>query len=499
MRISEYDNLDATDLARLVRTKELEPGELLEAAIERAEARNPALNAIVAKSYDRARRRIEDGLPEGPLRGVPFLLKDLIEWEGAQLTYGSNLLRDNVAKESHAWVQRLEAAGAVVFAQTNTPEFGLLPTTEPVLFGATKNPWLHTHSAGGSSGGSAAAVAARIVPMAHANDGGGSIRGPAGVCGLFGLKPSRGRNPASSMEPPDGFAVEHCVSRSVRDSAVLLDITRGPLPGDRWWAPEPPRPYLEELDQPHRPLRIAFTSVNNTGSLAHADCRRAVEVAAEKCRELGHIVEEARPEIDGEAYNEAFVILWCAGVGVVFESARRQLTAEGAMSHLAPLLRSHKAMRGLLRLATLRSGKPALEPLTLRLAHMESKLRPSDSWLAWQEFQKASRAMGEFLTTYDLFLTPVFGQPTWRLGHLDQTAPLDGLRGELLDYVGFTPVANTSGLPAMSVPVHRNAEGLPIGAHFTARFGDESTLFALAGQLEEAVNWADDRPAMCEN
>lgn len=495
MLLPEYDNLDAMGLAQLVSQGRLTPTDLLEAAIERAEERNPKLNAVIAKSYDRAQRRIQDGLPDGPLHGVPFLLKDLIDWQGAKMTAGCNLLRDNVAQESHVWVQRLEAAGAVVFGQTNTPEMGLLPTTEPALYGATRNPYKLSHSPGGSSGGSAAAVAARIVPMAHASDGGGSIRIPASHCGLFGFKPSRGRNPGSATEPPDGFSVEHCVSRTVRDSALLLDITRGPLPGDRWWAPEPARAYLQELERPVAPLRIAFSLQSNIGERAHADCRRAVELAAAQCEALGHHVEEAAPNVDGEAYNKAFVVMWSASAGVILELARREMS-KGPLKHLSPLLRSARAMEGLLRLATLRTGKPALEPLTLLLARMEADFRPSHSWLAWQEFRRAHREVGQFLERYDVWLTPVLGEPPWRLGHFNPNRSIEAMREELQRYVAYTPLANTGGLPSMSVPVHRNADGLPIGAMFTGRFGDESTLFGLAAQLEVAIDWSAEMPDM---
>lgn len=493
MRFPEYASFDAMGLAEIVRDGDIEPRELLDVAIERAEAANPRLNAIVAKSYERAHERVRAGLPDGPLRGVPFLLKDLIEWQGAKMTCGCNLLRDNVATETHAWVRRLEAAGAVVFAQTNTPEMGLLPVTEPTLYGATKNPWSLIHSPGGSSGGSAAAVAARIVPMAHASDGGGSIRIPASACGLFGLKPSRGRNPGSAIEPPDGFSVEHCVSRTVRDSALLLDITRGPLPGDRWWAPEPKRPYLDELNGPGRALRVAFSSRSHTGALAHPDCQRAVELAAAHCEQLGHSVEEARPDVDGHAYDEAFEVIWSASAGVIFETARRLMT-KGRMRHLSSLLRSQRVMESLLRVAALETGRPALEPFTFRLARIEAELTPAHHWLAWQEFRRASRIMGDFLTTYDVFLSPVLGEPPWRQGSFDQRGPLDVLRGKLQRYVAHTPAANTAGLPAMSIPGYRNAQGLPIGAQFTAGFGDESTLFGLAAQLEKTMNWNAHRP-----
>lgn len=494
MRLPEYDGWDATTIAGLVRAGELQPSELLDAAIERAEARNPALNAIVAKSYDRARRRVASGLPDGPLRGVPFLLKDLIEWEGAPLTYGSNLLRNHRADASHLWVQRLEAAGAVVFAQTNTPEMGLLPTTEPVLYGPTRNPWNAAYSTGGSSGGSAAAVAARIVPVAHANDGGGSIRVPAANCGLFGLKPSRGRNPGSPLDPPDGYAVEHCVSRSIRDSALLLDITRGPLPGSRWWAPEPERPYVDACARPPGPLRIAWSTTSHTGAPAHPDCRRAVELVVARCEALGHVVEEAAPDVDGEAYNEAFVVLWCAGAGVVFEAARRQLT-RGRLRALAPLFRRQRVMEAMLRLGTLRTGLPPLEPFTVRLARMQADLTPAHTWLAWQELQRAARVVGAFFERYDLFLTPTLGAPPWRLGHLDQRASIARLREQLEGYVAYTQLANTAGLPAMSVPTWRNADGLPIGAHFLAPFGAEDRLFGLAAQLEQALDWAAEAPS----
>ncbi len=293
--------LDATAQAELVRTKQVKPAELLEAAIERIERVNPQINAVVTPMYDEARRVAEGNLPEGPFTGVPFVLKDLgAGYAGVRQTQGSEYLKDFVSPFDSELTSRYKRAGLIIAGKTNTPEFGLIPTTEPRLFGATRNPWNSEHSVGGSSGGSAAAVAAGIVPMAHANDGGGSIRIPASCCGLFGLKPSRARVPLGPLlgDMMGGLVCEHAVTRSVRDSAALLDATAGPELGDPYYAPPQERPYVEELTTAPGKLRIAFTARTATGTPLHEDCIAAVKDAATLCEELGHDVEEAEPPPD---------------------------------------------------------------------------------------------------------------------------------------------------------------------------------------------------------
>ena len=460
--------LDATAMADLVRRKEAKPVELVEAAIGRIERLNPRVNAVCDTFFTRALERARGPLADGPFRGVPFLLKDLIAYEGEELTYGSRFFRENVARETDVLVRRMEAAGLVMLGKTNTCEFGLLPTTEPALHGPTRNPWSLEHSAGGSSGGAAAAVAAGMVPMAHASDGGGSIRIPAACCGLFGLKPSRGRN----AERPDprwhGLSVEHCVSRSVRDSARLLDATLGPAPGDRWWCPAPKRPFEEEVGADPGSLRIAFTTTSFTGKKAHADCVAAVDSAAKLLEELGHHVEEAAPEIDGRAFGDAFLLLWAAIPGAVLTMASKRL------GHPPP--------------------REAFEPFTWGLAGLDARHHPSDLSLAYGVMDRVGYTMADFHERYDVLLTPVLGAPPVQIGEIDQEKPFEEVRSQLLDYVAFTPMFNVTGAPAMSVPLHRNEAGLPIGCHFVAPYAGEATLLRLAAQLEAARPWAGRRP-----
>ncbi|MCP4667725.1 MAG: amidase, partial [Deltaproteobacteria bacterium] len=302
-KLEDLALLDATAQADLVRRKEVKASELVEAAIDRIERVNPELNAVVTPMYDEARDAVKAGPTDGPFAGVPFLLKDLLAaYKGVRMTLGSTLMRDFVPDHDSELVRRLKRAGLVIVGKTNTPEFGILPTTEPRLFGPCRNPWDRERTTGGSSGGSAAAVAAGMVPMAHGNDGGGSIRIPASCCGLFGLKPTRGRNPLG----PDfgdimgGLVAEHAITRSVRDSARLLDATSGPDVGDPYWAPPAERPFAQEVGADPGRLRIAFTVEATTGVEIHADCVNAVKDAAGLCAELGHEVVEAAPEVAGD-------------------------------------------------------------------------------------------------------------------------------------------------------------------------------------------------------
>ena len=301
MRFDEYRKHDATALAALIAKREVSPAEVLEAAIARAEQVNPAINAIVHKQYERARKEIAAGLPAGPLAGVPYLIKDLAFLDkGEPARLGSSLFKDYVADHDSAYLTRSRKAGLVIFGRTSTPEFGLNPTTEARLYGPTRNPWNLTYSTGGSSGGAAAAVIAGVLPVAHATDGGGSIRIPAAQCALFGLKPTRAR---VSMAPDagegwGGLSVGHVVSRSVRDSALMLDCTAGTEPGDPYAAPTPERPFVEELKRPAGKLRIAMMLLDHRGAKLHPECEKAVRGAAKLCASLGHIVEETDPKLD---------------------------------------------------------------------------------------------------------------------------------------------------------------------------------------------------------
>jgi amidase len=464
--------LDATAQADLVRKKEITPRELVEATIERIEQVNPQINAVVTKMYEHALNRANSGIPQGPFCGVPFLLKDLqAAYEGVPMSSGSRYLKDFVPNADSELVRRYKSAGLIVVAKTNTPEFGILPATEPRLFGATRNPWDTTRTTGGSSGGSTAAVAAGIVPMAHANDGGGSIRIPASCCGVFGLKPTRARNPLGPHfgDLFSGLVAEHAVTRSVRDSAALLDATAGYDPGDPYVAPASARPFIAEVGADPGKLRIAFTSTTITGVPVHADCVAAAQDAAKLCAELGHEVEEAAPQLDGEMILNAFMTIWAAGNAWTVDS---------------------------LSFAVGRKTEPEdLEPGTWALIEMGRVRTAPEYLLAVQTLQIFARRIAKFMDNYDVLLTPTLAQPPLSLGSFDSTPedPMAGMRQAGM-FAAFTPICNATGQPAMSVPLYWNAEGLPIGSHFAGRYGDEATLFRLASQLEAARPWANRRP-----
>ncbi len=458
--------LDATAQAQLVRKKEVQPLELVEAAIERIERLNPTLNAVITPMYDLARARASGKLPDGPFRGVPFLLKDIMaSYAGVRMAMGSKVLQNFVPDHDSELVKRLKHAGLIILGKTNTPEFGILPTTEPELFGASRNPWDLKRTTGGSSGGAAAAVAAGMVPMAHANDGGGSIRIPAACCGLFGLKPTRARNPLG----PDfgdvisGLVVEHALTRSVRDSAALLDATAGPDVGDPYWAPPPERGFLNEVGADPGRLKIAFTNRAATGVKVHTDCVRAVESVAALCADLGHDVVEAALNLNGEMVSYAFTVLWSAGCGSTVKA--------------------------------LGSTQTQVEPLTWALKEMSDNFSAADYIHALMTLQSISRDVARFFLDCDVLLTPTLAEPPVLLGTFDAPAdnPLQALE-RAAAFACFTPLCNMTGQPGMSLPLFWNADGLPIGTHFAGRFGDEATLFRLAAQLEKARPWADRRP-----
>jgi amidase len=468
----ELASMDATGQAELVRQKKVKPIELVDAAIQRIERLNPKLNAVITPMYEQARESAQGVLPNGPFCGVPFLLKDLgASHAGTRMAWGSAFTRNLVPDHDSELVARLKQAGFIFVGKTNSPELGIVPTTEPVLFGATRNPWDLTRSPGGSSGGSAAAVATGIVPMAHANDGGGSIRIPASCCGIFGLKPTRARNPLG----PDlgdmmgGLVVEHAVSRSVRDNAALLDATAGPDVGDPYWAPPPVRPYTQELGIEPGRLRIAVSTNAATGARIHPDCVEAVHDAARLCADLGHEVTESYPDINGQLLVQAFTTVWASGCA--------------------------SAIDGFAFLTSQAPSRELFEPLTWALYEMGLRTTGSAYLVAQTVLQRISRQVARFMENYDIWLTPILAEPPVPLGTFD-AAPDNPMRGfyRAIDYVPFTPIANATGQPAMSVPLYWNNEGLPIGTHFFGRFGDEGTLFRLAVQLEVARPWAGRRP-----
>ncbi|MCP3997134.1 MAG: amidase [bacterium] len=490
----EYDQYDAVGLAELVAAGDVTAGELVEEAIERVEALNPRLNAVVAKRYGQARKQAVGGGATGPFAGVPFLTKDLAFVEGDVVSFGSVFFRDYQADITSEYQQRIQRAGFISIGRTNSPEFGLLPTTEPVLHGATRNPWDTNLSSGGSSGGAAAATAAGIVPMAHASDGGGSIRIPASACGVFGLKPSRGRMPRVPGSAADYLAVDLGVSRSVRDTASLLDVTHGSVPGATYHAPKVDRPFASAVRSEPDPMRIAIATVDFRGDQTAPECTSAVEATAEVLETMGHSVDEATPNVDGQSLAEAFLVVWGALAESIFTLILDEAGKRRAGAVLRRTLGDWRAMKMIARLDKRKSGRDGFEPFTWRLAEQSRRRTPAALEDAMTELQRVSHVVGTFLQEYDMLLTPTLGQTPVALNEIDQEADWDDLNEQLVRYVAFTPVANFSGLPAMSVPTYWSADGIPIGSHFMGRFGDEYRMLAVAGQLERAMPWFDRRP-----
>ena len=466
--------LDATAQADLVRTGEVTPVELVDAAIDRAEAVNGELNAIVTPLYERARELAAGELPDGPFRGVPMVLKDFAaEWEGTRFTEGSAFAGEYVSTHTQELTSRFLAAGLVPIGKTNTPELGILPTTEPHRFGATRNPWATDRTTGGSSGGSAAMVASGVVPVGHANDGGGSIRIPASCCGLYGLKPSRGR---VSLGPEygdlfGGIVDEGVVARSVRDSAAVLDATHGAVPGDPYAAPAPSRPYADEVGADGPLLRIALLTETLTDVPVEAACVDAVTETAAWCEALGHDVVDDRPTIDSEMFVGQFITTWAAGVAWALADCE------------------------------VRTGRTAtaedVEPLTWALVETGRATTADQYLMARQGLQKITRTIAEFMEQVDIWLMPTLAEVPVPLGTFESPPdePLAGLF-RAASFVPFTPVFNVTGQPAASVPLHQSPEGLPVGTMLAGRYGDEATVIRLSAQLEAAHPWADRRPGV---
>ncbi len=468
MAFAEYADYDGLGLANLVAKKKIKPSELVEEAIRRIEALNPKLNAVIFKDYDRARAAAK-GKSKGPFAGVPFLLKDIAATaEGMPTRQGSRFMPPVPGDHDMILVARYRAAGLIPLGKTNVPEFGLVPTTESKLYGPARNPWNPEHSPGGSSGGSAAAVAAGIVPLAHANDGGGSIRIPASCCGLVGLKPTRARmtyGPDAS-EGLDGLASDHVVSRSVRDTAAALDATQGGVAGDPYWAPPAEKSYLDAMKRKPKKLRVAFNAKKLDGTPQHPDCHAAVKRAAKLCEQLGHEVEEASPALDQEAMMPCFMILWGCGLAAGIDMI-------GKITGQSP-------------------SRQLFEGLTWGLYQMGKTVSASDYLQAKTLLDNAARTMATFHETYDVWLTATLGGPPVKLGTFDmeEEDPVKSF-APLLDYVPFTAMQNVTGQPAINLPLHWNKDGLPIGVQFVGRYGDETTLLKLAAQLEKAAPWAE--------
>ena len=489
----ELVGYDAIALSELIRKGEISPVELLEITIQRIEKVNTKLNAVIHKMYDQARWTAEncnsviraDKANGAVFCGVPFLLKDLIaEYKGAPFHEGSKAVKGYISKLDSELVKRHKAGGLVILGKTNTPEFGCLPTTEPALQGPTLNPWDSSLTPGGSSGGSAAAVASGIVPMAHGSDMAGSIRIPASSCGLFGLKPTRGRNPLGPIfgDIGGGIAQEHAVTRTVRDSAALLDLTSGPDLGDPYFAPTKQRSFLEEVDQDVGRLKIGFiTSIPegwNEETQLHPDCENAVKDAAQLCESLGHIIEEIVPnQLCHPNISKIHGYVICCFVGHAVAYWERELGKK--------------------------IGQDDLEPLTWGMYQAGLKRTGVDYLFTVEEIQRFSRKIARWYHEgdYDLLLSPTMRIAPTKLGAFESTKedPLKWL-DVTFSFVAFTRIQNLTGQPAMSVPLFWNKDDVPIGVQFSGRFGDEATLFQLAAQLEQARPWADKKPPIhCDN
>lgn len=473
--MDELDRHDALGLGELVRKREVTGLELLDRAIARVEALNPKINAVVLKHYDLARRQLAEHAPAGPFAGVPFLLKDLnTGLAGTVTTDGSRAFADWTASTDTTLPRRAKAAGLTIFGKTASPEFGLTVSTESKLWGATRNPWNLEVVAGGSSGGAAAAVAARIVPIAHASDGGGSIRIPAACCGLFGLKPSRGRVPTDVGRGVgwNGLSTQHAVTLSVRDSAALLDAFAGPEPGDSVVPPAAAGGFLAAVARPPRPLRIGLAESPITGVPVHPDCRAALDDTRRLLESLGHIVEPLALGLDGAALSEAL------GLTIAVDVASR--------------LDRRGTERG--RSVT----QEDVEAVTWAMAQRGRGVSGQAYADARSRFDAAAGQVGQLLERHDLILSPTLAEPPGPLGRLGLSPPDFAEYARALGaFSPYTALANEIGAPAMSVPLHWNQQGLPIGVMFLAPYGGEPLLFSLAGQLEAARPWASRLPPTC--
>lgn len=490
----DYRRHDGLALADLVRRKEVTAAELLETAIARSEAVNPKLNAIIIPMHELARARAKQEL-SGPFAGVPFLTKDLFqEYQGVQTAYGCKGLKAaNYKAEAHAEItQRWLNAGAVIFGRTNTPEFGAKGITEPEAWGATRNPWNTDRIPGGSSGGSASAVAAGIVPMAGANDGGGSIRIPAAYCGLFGIKPGRGRTPwgPQMSEAMHGAAMNHILSRSVRDSAAMLDATHGPEAGSLSHIAPPERPYLEEVTRSPGKLKIAFFTKSPIGTSVHPEAVKSVEDSAKLLASLGHHVEEAAPDIDGMALAQDFIVMWFAQCAATVREMKRRTGC----------------------------GNEGFELDTLAMAAFGEATRASEYVEGYWRWSDYTRKLALFHEKYDLLMMPVLAHPAPGVGQIAtpewqkvamkilmglglsrlvlKSGMIEQMVRENLQWVPYTQLGNLTGTPAMSVPLHWTSDNLPMGIQFVAPHGGEGTLFRLAGQLEQAKPWFNKVPTL---
>jgi amidase len=471
MSFKDYAAYDGLGLAELVRNRDVTPTELLDAAIERIERHNPKLNAVVHKAYDEARAVAAGKLPDGPFKGVPFLIKDLgVRVKGWPRTSASRFAQIDADAEDSELIKRYRASGVIMAGKTNTPEFGIPGVTTSALLGPCRNPWNSDHISGGSSGGAASAVAAGMVPLAHASDGLGSIRIPAACCGLVGLKVTRDRNP-NGMHDTDrviGFSVDHVVSRTVRDSGAMLDATCAPQPASPYAYPPRERPYMEEIARAPGKLRIAWSNETPAGDPVDPDVQATLERTAQTLKSLGHEVREE-------------------GLGIDYRALYR---AQGLVS-------AANFSANIRRWIEIKGRKPGndIEGLARRAYEAGQHITGQDALWAMQELRLRTREILQRFETWDVYLTPVMCTPPPRVDFLDT------LMEDLKEFdrrqritFGFTPPFNMTGQPSLSLPLGQSRDKLPIGMMFTARYADDATLLRLAAQLEKEMPWKDRKP-----
>jgi amidase len=471
---SEWESYDAVGLSELIAAGQVSAREVAETAIERIEALNPAVNAVIYKCYEQALDELEARESRGPFYGVPYLIKDLhAPVKGVPLTNGSRLFQGMVFDFDSSLVARLRKAGFVFLGRTNSPEFGLSASTEPRAYGPTRNPWNREHSAGGSSGGAGAAVASGMLPATHATDSAGSIRIPASANGLVGLKPTRGLNPYGPHrgDGNHGISHEHAVSRSVRDCAAILDITAGPDVGAPFFAPRPIKRFRNLIrDLPQR-MRIAFMPSRFDGSPVDPECAQAVRDTAKLLDDAGHTVEEARPDFDHTLLIDAMMTVLMAG--------------------LAPLADMWVRQR----------GKPIddddLEPQTHSVIARSRATTVADYVGAMAVMNREVRRLAAFFETYAVLITPTMSAPPPKLGVMStEETDVDKFLGQLFDLAPFTGPFNATGQPAVSLPLAWSKSGLPIGVQCVGRYADDATLLQLAAELESIQPWFDKRPVL---
>ena len=491
----EYDQYDGLGLAQLVREKKISSLELCEEAINRIEKINPLINAVVTPMFDIGRATAKNFPPDGPFAGVPFLLKDLLStYAGVRMTNGCRAYKNYIPDYDTELMKRYKRAGVVTLGKTSTPEFGLMGITEPELFGPTRNPWNPERTCGGSSGGSAAAVAAGMVPIASGGDGGGSIRIPSCYCGLFGLKTSRGRTPTGPKvgEYWQGAAVEHVLTRSVRDSAAMLDAIAGADPGAPYVIKPPEKPYSEEMNREPGSLKIAFNTESPLGTGTHEYCKDAVLKTARLLQDLGHKVEEARPDVDGLKLANTYFTMYFGEIAADID--------------LAETILKRKV------------GRKDFEITTWFFGKLGQCYSAKEFVEATREWDIAARVMGQFHLKYDLYLTPTVAYPAAKIGELLPKS-YEKVAMEIISYLGLSPLAKASGMvnqiaiqtlaktpftqlanftgqPAVNIPLQWDENNMPCGVQFIAPFGDEAMLFRLASQLEKAQPWFNKRPSL---